>query len=230
MLRGQEFRIEGDTQAAVYAFMGYKNTKIRMRKVGTDKTYLMHPMNESKIVKLESINQDVVKEMEEENNRERNIFMTVSKMQENQYFIGQDNKKHIFTKMNRTRFLFRDDRGEFTNVFAFIKEPLDEFAPRKIEEFNIKTFKEGQVFIGLNDKKYVFFRMKKVKAEGVAYENHNMMYTFKNGFVKEVVDEIVEFAKCKYCGMPNENTKEDADNLCDNCISVFGIHTKYSEL
>lgn len=187
MKLGQEFKFNGKK----YAFKGYnKSGNITMRDGITKNNYsLPSHIRESQLEVLETINQNVIDEQQEERNNKMKALRNISTMRENQYFIGEDNKKYIFVKENKTRFEFRNEEGSFTNVFSFLKEPLQEFA-KELEIINIYTLKEGQVFIDSKNKKYVFIKANRTKLEFYDYENPKMQYKASPQFIKELLDEI----------------------------------------
>ena len=229
---GQEFKFQGKK----YAFQGYKkNGAITMQDVTTKKNLKFNlNVNESQFEILETMNQNVLEEEDLKYKKEMEVLSTISRMRKNQYFIGQGGKKFIFVKANRTRFEYRDVDGDnhYTNTFGYIKESLQEFAQNEVEEegINMYSLKNGQVFIGNDNKKYVFVKANRTKFVMYAYNNPQMQYNAKPQFIKELLDEHIHLKNCKYCGTPNANSTKDEDLLCDSCCEDFGIHTRYSEL
>jgi len=232
MKLGQEFMHKGKK----YAFKGYnKNGNIKMQDVVTKSNYSFNNyMDESQLKVLETMNQSVLDERELENKKEMEVLSTISRMRKNQLFIGQSGKKFIFVKANRTRFEYRDVDGNnhYTNTFGYIKEALNEFAQDEVEEevINMYSLKKGQVFIGNDNKKYVFMKANRTKFVMYLYENPQIQFNAQPQFIKELLDEIKILKNCKYCGTPNANSTKDEDLLCDSCCEDFGIHTRYSEL
>lgn len=187
MRLGQEFKFRGKK----FAFQGYnKQGKIQMKDLATNSNRVFSQvMDESLFEILDTINEEVVQQKEQEKTNELKAIRVARMMEKNQKFLGQDGMIYIFVKANKKRFEFRNEKGSYTNAFAFIQKPLNEFAS-PIEEINIHTLKYGQVFIGNDGNKYVFEKANRTKFVFVDYKRGTNQYDASPQFIKELVDEI----------------------------------------
>jgi hypothetical protein len=114
-----------------WIFIEPKRKKALVRSRDNNKDYLIS----GQIEITQEIDQATVDKLEEEAINEFMHERAVRKMNNGQYFIGNDDKEYVFIRFKKTRFVFADPKNKalYTGRPNFIKSILEKISDEKFE-------------------------------------------------------------------------------------------------